>query len=177
MNGRRYIPFVMISIILGSFIALSGCISPQDFVPEPGPGPLATISPASTTLPGVPEGERGTDLLPVTGSRAPQYYVKTPYGYLLTSPTTGVRFSIIEIKDDVDATGQRVITGKLKNDENYRIDYVSINFNLYNSNGNLIGNTYASVHSLGPGKTWKFTTNPFTYRDYQYYEMAGIFTA
>ncbi|HOT03524.1 MAG TPA: FxLYD domain-containing protein [Methanolinea sp.] len=103
--------------------------------------------------------------------------IKTPYGYLITTPTTGVRLSVIEIKDDVDATGQRIIIGKIKNDESYRIDHITVNFNLYNSNGNLLGNTYASVNSLGPGKVWRFSTQPFAYRDYQYYEMSGIFTA
>ncbi|MCU0631886.1 MAG: FxLYD domain-containing protein [Methanolinea sp.] len=158
-------------------ITLSGCISPQDLVAEPGGSTSGTVTPTSTSSPREPAETGATDMVPVPVSGTSQFFVKTPYGYLLTSPTTGIRLSIVEIKDEVDATGQRFISGKIKNDENFRINHITVNFNLYNPNGNLIGNAHASVNSLGPGKVWKFSTNSFSYKDYNYYEMAGIFTA
>ncbi|OPX68820.1 MAG: hypothetical protein A4E37_00836 [Methanoregulaceae archaeon PtaB.Bin056] len=171
------ISWMMVLAVFACLIALSGCISPQEFMAEPGPSPEGTVSPVVTTTPGTPTEGGGIDLLPDAGRGVPQYIIKTPYGYLITTPTSGVRVSVIEIRDDLDATGQRIISGRIKNDENYRIDHITVNFNLYNSNGHLIGNTFASVNSLGPGKVWKFSTQPFSYRDYQYYEMSGIFTA
>ncbi len=177
MKTGRVTSRIMTLAVLASLLALSGCISPQDFIAEPGPGPVGAISPAATPTPGTSIEGGGIDLLPDAGRGVPQYVIKTPYGYLITTPTSGVRFSVIEIKDDLDATGQRIISGRIKNDENYRIDHITVNFNLYNSNGNLLGNAYASVNSLGPGKVWRFSTQPFAYRDYQYYEMSGIFTA
>ncbi|OPX68151.1 MAG: hypothetical protein A4E36_01418 [Methanoregulaceae archaeon PtaB.Bin009] len=177
MKVWRNIHWLMLFVAMAVLLSFSGCISPQDFVAEPGPGPTGTLTPATTPTAGIPTEEGGIGVLPVVRGGTSQYFVKMPYGYMVTSPTTGVRLSVIEIKDDLDATGQRVISGKIKNDENYRIDHITVYFNLYNSNGNLIGNAYASVNSLGPGKVWRFTTNPFAYKDYQYYEMAGTFTA
>jgi len=177
MRSGRGVSWMMVLAVFAGMLALSGCISPQDIILEPGPGPVETVSPGATPTPGTSIQGGGIDLPIDAGRGVPQYIIKTPYGYLITTPTTGVRLSVIEIRDDVDATGQRIISGRIKNDESSRIDHITVNFNLYNSNGNLLGNTYASVNSLGPGKVWRFSTQPFAYRDYQYYEMSGIFTA
>ncbi len=162
-----------------ALVALSGCISPEDMLAGPGGVTEGTVTPTPTgmTLPGE-SGETGVMKSDITQVQdTTQYYLRTPYGYVLTTPRTGVRLAIIEIKEETDADGRRYLAGSIKNEENTRLSHITVNFNLFNSNGNLVGNTYASVNSLGPGKVWKFTTSSFPSKDYQYYEMAEIFIA
>jgi len=164
--------------ILLALVALSGCISPENLMMEPGKGSGGTPVPTSdsATHPGEIQGTGEIITEAPISQGAQQYYVKTPYGYILTTPRTGVRLAIIEIKEDVDASGQEYLTGKVRNEENFRINHITLNFNLFNSNGNLIGNAYASVNALDPGKVWMFTTNSFPAKDYHYYQMAEAFT-
>jgi len=108
---------------------------------------------------------------------APQHLVATPYGYVLTHPASNTRISVIEIEEGTDETGQKYLTGRVKNDNSEEIDHITLQFNLYNIDGYLIGNTYASANSLGSQKTWKFTTQPFPSRDYHHYELTKIFIA
>jgi len=178
MNGGLGSFRILVLVVLLALVALSGCISPEDLLTEPGGGVqgTATPTPDGTSIPGEP-GETGA----ISGDSSqkqvtPQYYLKTPYGYILTNPRTGVRLAIIEIKEEVDVAGQKYLTGRIKNEENFRINHITVNFNLFNSNGYIVGNAYASVNSLGPGKVWKFSTNSFPSKDYHYYEMAEVFT-
>ncbi len=168
-------------VILGVVFALvvfSGCISPESLMMEPGQGPGGTPTPTpdGALISGEGEGTGGIITETSISPGTPQYYVKTPYGYLLTTPRAGVRLAIIEIKEETDASGQIYLTGRVRNEENFRISHITLNFNLFNSNGNLVGNAYASVNSLDPGKVWMFTTNSFPAKDYHYYQMGDAFT-
>ncbi len=177
--NKNYSGAGMITLgILLALVALSGCISPENLMMEPGKGSGGTPVPTSdsATHPGEIQGTGEIITEAPISQGAPQYYVKTPYGYILTTPRTGVRLAIIEIKEDVDASGQKYLTGKVRNEENFRINHITLNFNLFNSNGNLIGNAHASVNALDPGKVWMFTTNSFPAKDYHYYQMAEAFT-
>ncbi len=44
-------------------------------------------------------------------------------------------------------------------------------FNLYDANGNHIGNVYTKTDYLGGGKVWKFRTNSFKLNNYQFFEV------
>lgn len=178
MDKRYSGAWIVLLGLLLALIAFSGCISPENLMMEPGKGPAGTPTPTpdGTVLSGEVEGAGEIIIDTASGQGTPQYYVKTPYGYLLTTPRTGVRLAIIEIKEEVDASGQEYLTGKIRNEENFRINHITLNFNLFNSNGNLIGNAYASVNSLDPGKVWMFTTNSFPSKDYHYYQMGDAFT-
>lgn len=168
---------VAVLVVLLAMAAIPGCVSPESMLPAPGEGDHATATPtpAGTHGAGGVEGAGGvaSDISQRQGT--PQYYVRTPYGYVLATPRTGSKLAIIEIKEVADASGQEYLTGRIKNDENYRIDHITLNFNLYNSKGNLIGNAYASVNFLDPGKVWMFATNSFPSKDYHYYELKEAF--
>lgn len=178
MHGKYGIAGMLALAVMLALLALSGCISPEDILSVPGGGTEGTATPTPTgaALQGE-SGETGVIQSDITLAKdTTQYFLETPYGYIRTIPRTGVRLAIIEIKEEVDETGQKYLTGRIKNEENTRLNHVTVNFNLFNSNGNLVGNAHASVNSLNPGKVWMFTTNSFPSRNYQYYEMAEVFT-
>ncbi len=60
-----------------------------------------------------------------------------------------------------------VISGYATNISDYDMEYVSINFNVMDANGNLLGTANAYTDNLKEGKTWKFKA---TYYDYDYNE-------
>ncbi|MEM2124210.1 MAG: FxLYD domain-containing protein [Methanolinea sp.] len=164
-------------LLLFAAAALSGCISARDLVPEPPPPgiplPVPTTPPQADSGRTVPLVETGYG----SGEEAPRHLVATPYGYVLTRPSPRTRISIIEVREETVGDGEKILAGKIKNDEPATIGHITVQFNLYNANGQLVGNTYASVNSLAPQKTWKFATQPFPARDYHHYELAEIFTA
>ena len=55
-------------------------------------------------------------------------------------------------KDSYSAT----ITGTLTNTSSQDKSYVQVSYNLYDKDGNLIGNAYANANSLKAGANWKF---------------------
>lgn len=55
-------------------------------------------------------------------------------------------------KDTYSAT----ITGTVTNTTDRDKDYVQVSYNLYDKDGNLIGNAYANANTLKAGASWKF---------------------
>ena len=49
-----------------------------------------------------------------------------------------------------------VITGVAKNPTKRKYSYASIQFSLYDANGNNLGTALASINNLGGGETWNF---------------------
>ncbi|HUU74825.1 MAG TPA: FxLYD domain-containing protein [Methanoregulaceae archaeon] len=170
---------VMITGILVLLVAilaiLGGCIDMQEL--EEGIFPTATPTSGQQVL-----EPSGTQVMYVGGDTPSEAgpstkgYVKTPFGYNSYESQSTPRITLIEAKAETDDSGRKYITGKIKNEAPQRIDHITIVFNLYNSNGNLLGNAYASVDYLGSGKIWKFTTNTFESKEYQFFEMAEIFS-
>jgi hypothetical protein len=76
----------------------------------------------------------------------------------------------------IDEQGRQVISGKIKNTGAQRIDHIVVTFNLYNRNGEVIGNTYARLDYLLPGKVWRFQSDPITVAGFSSFEIADIFT-
>lgn len=181
MGNRTGMPgietFAVTALVLFAAAAFSGCISARDLVFETTPPSIP--SPAPTTPPQADSG-RPVPLVDTgygSGTEIPRHLVATPYGYVLTRPAPRTRISIIEVREEMVGDGQKILAGKIKNDEPATIGHITVQFNLYNANGQLVGNTYASVNSLAPQKTWKFATQPFPARDFHHYELAEIFTA
>lgn len=177
----RTVSLVFLIALLCALIALSGCISPED-IQGATIGPSATASPTQGVTGGpAAEGQSTGETTqesvvpiatPVSG------YVETPYGYVSFSGTkTTPRLTVQDIKAETNDLGEKYITGRIKNEGNSRIDHITLTVNLYNSNGNLLGNAVSSAHFLGPGKVWRFTTGTFPSREYSFFEVAEIFVA
>lgn len=57
-----------------------------------------------------------------------------------------------------------LITGSITNVTDRSFQYVTVEFNLYDDSGMLVGNAIAAASNLGPGETFKYkadTTTPF----------------
>jgi len=165
---------ICIFIILTFLITtIAGCVSMEEFergVSPPTPTPVqqesepAEIPMETTTSEIAPSGQ------PVTGG-----YVKKPFGYLWFEDRISPPVTIIEVKAETDNSGQKYIAGRIRNEGTERIGHLTVVYNLYDANGNVLGNACASIDYLGAGKTWKFSTDPFEQGDYQFFELAEIF--
>lgn len=66
-----------------------------------------------------------------------------------------VDFTVSDEKLNKD-TYSATITGTVTNTTDQDKDYVQISYNLYDKDGNLIGNAYDNANSLKAGSSWKF---------------------
>ena len=53
------------------------------------------------------------------------------------------------------------ISGTVKNRSGVNCETAYIEFNLYDSHENLVGNTFDTISNLGPGQMWKFRAPVF----------------
>lgn len=69
------------------------------------------------------------------------------------------------------------LSGILRNKSNYSYSYVSIEFSLYDADGNNLGTALASVNNIGPGETWRFTATLLSYPSTEpvSYKVANIY--
>ena len=102
-------------------------------------------------------------------------YLKRPYGYIQSSQKSQGNLSIIKTSIERYSKSKAVIKGEIKNLDEKTIDLVVVTFNLYNADGNQIGNAYASIDYLGPKGTWKFMTDPIERSDFQFEKYASIY--
>ena len=175
-RGREStIPKLCIFIILAfMFTFFAGCVSMEEFEKE-------IISPATPTpVQGVTEPaespiEIAASETSPSSQPAPGGYVQKPYGYLRFEDRISPPVTVIEMKAETDDSGNRYITGRIKNEGTQRIDHLTVVFNLYDANGNMLGNAYSSIDYLGAGKIWKFNTDSFKFKDYVFFELAEIF--
>lgn len=54
------------------------------------------------------------------------------------------------------------ITGEMKNTSSEDIDYVSVTFTLFDSEGNVIGSAYDNLNNLKSGQVWKYSATGMT---------------
>jgi hypothetical protein len=101
--------------------------------------------------------------------------LKRPYGYVQSTQESQANLSIIKTNIERNSDGKAVIKGEIKNLDDKVIDLVVITFNLYNADGNQIGNAYASIDYLSPKTTWKFITDPIERPDFQFEKYASIY--
>lgn len=173
-KGRSFLPKICIFFIL-AFIAttFAGCVSMEDLergTPQPTPTPGQQQSEPAESGVEVRTSEIVTSDLPVAGG-----YVEKPFGYLWFEERKIPSVVVIDVKADSDISGRKYITGRIRNEGKERIDHLSVVYNVLDANGNVLRNACASIDYLGAGKTWKFSTDPFEAKDYQYFELAEIF--
>ena len=102
--------------------------------------------------------------------------VQRPYGYILTKRYNDVDLSLHSSALDTSGVEGAVIRGTVHNKNLEEIGVVVIVFNLFDANGNQIGNAYASVDFLSPRTNWRFVTDPILHPDLQFYRFAYFFT-
>jgi hypothetical protein len=149
---------------VGPFEPVNPTVTPGDQVTT-GPTPRVTASPEQTAA--QPLRNTQTDL-PAAG------YIERSYGYVPYSPPPEYRLTMIESNSRIDATGHVIIYGKVKNEGPGYLSYLQMNFNLFDSSGNLLGNAHAHVEYFGSGKTWSFESAPEPGTNFQYFEIASI---
>ncbi len=182
-RGRRP-DFLGSLVILGLallFLSLSGCSSLDYSLVPPATPTQTPVGPTLTQVSGpvqTPVELQATAQATVP-SQASQVrgkaYIQRPYGFIEYQ----IRPSDIAIEEthiEQDASGNRFIAGTAKNKAQDRVDFVQVTFNIYNSAGMQIGNSVASVYYLRGGYEWKFRSIPALPGDYQYNEIAEVFT-
>jgi hypothetical protein len=161
----------LIAILILISVFSAGCFEEWPVSPVSVQTTPATAPPTPTVLPG--EIIPGSPVAPVIS----QGYIQRPYGY---TPYTIDMSQVVSIQDRgqimTDEQGRQVISGKIKNTGAQRIDHIVVTFNLYNRNGEVIGNTYARLDYLLPGKVWRFQSDPITVAGFSSFEIADIFT-
>ncbi len=163
-------------ILVVSLVFSSGCLNYE--IPA-GPSGPEEITPVVTAAPTAAAGEllqQGTTKGETEILFESQGYIQRPWGYAAAERDPSHTLSVLESRVESDDEGGQYITGRLKNDQNTRIEYAVVTFNLYDANGNHIGNVYTKTDYLGGGKVWKFRTNSFKLNNYQFFEVADIFT-
>ncbi len=102
-------------------------------------------------------------------------YVQRPYGYIKSTQTNQANLSIVKTEIERYSKSKAVIKGELRNLDDKTIDLVVLTFNLYNADGDQIGNAYASIDYLPPKATWKFVTDPIERSDFQFEQYGSIY--
>ncbi len=103
-------------------------------------------------------------------------YVSRPFGYLECTEDSTVNLSIKKTYIDRVAKDKAYIKGEIRNLDDKTIDIIVITFNLFNADGDQIGNAYATIDYLEPKKTWKFSTEPITRSDFKFERFGSVFT-
>jgi hypothetical protein len=169
----RYGPFItlfVMMLLIFLSVLCAGCFEEGPVAAPQNQSVPAAATAVPTVTSGLPSGPLETPL-PGLG------YIRRPYGYSAFQNRVAQPVSVQDNGQiGIDQSGHQVITGKIKNIGAARIDSLVITINIYNANGEVIGNTYASVDYLSPGVVWKFRSSPFDYPDYQYHEISEIFT-
>ncbi|MDD1723874.1 MAG: FxLYD domain-containing protein, partial [Methanospirillum sp.] len=88
------------------------------------------------------------------------FYVKRPFGYVECTEVGEATLSIIKTYVDRVSRDKAYIRGEIKNLDDKTIDVIILTFNLFNADGDQIGNAYVSLDYFGPKKTWEFSTEP-----------------
>lgn len=88
------------------------------------------------------------------GNFATEYLLKKDNE--LDTPTPTYALSIENHSFCTSRYGTRAICGTVLNNSANTYSLVSLDINLYNESGALIGNTYDSIRDLDAGRQWKF---------------------
>lgn len=73
-----------------------------------------------------------------------------------------------------DAVGWIHITGQVKNNSGKMLNYVSIQFSLYDINDNVVGTAMDNISNLGDGETWKFEAMAYVNGEVSSYVMTDL---
>ena len=103
-------------------------------------------------------------------------YVSRPFGYMECMENDQVNLTIVRTYIDRVSKDKAYIRGEIRNQDDKTIDLIVITFNLFNANGEQIGNAYASIDYLEPKRTWKFSTEPILGSEFRFERFGSIFT-
>jgi len=164
---------LLVLVLLGGLLC-AGCVGPFEPVSPPEtPGVQATLE----STPRVTASPEQTAVQPLRNTQADlptSGYIERSYGYVPYSPPPEYRLTMIESNSRLDATGHVIIYGKVKNEGPGYLSYLQMNFNLFDSSGNLLGNAHAHVEYFGSGEIWRFESDPEPGTNFQYFEIASI---
>jgi hypothetical protein len=145
-----------------------GALSTAQGTPAPG---IITTQPMYQSIP-----QAAQTNAPQNIPSLPSAYIRRPYGYQQYSVSGTYLITPVESHVETDQSGNQVIVGRVKNEGSTTVDLVVVTLNLYDANGFLIGNRYASADFLKPGRTFKYTTSPITETGFVNFEVADIFS-
>lgn len=164
----------LLVLLVAGVLLSAGCIGPfEPAGPQESPGDLLTTGPT----PGVTVSPEQTAVQPLrnTPTDLPAAgYIERSYGYVPYSPPPEYRLTMIESNSKRDASGDVIIYGRVKNEGPGSLAYLHMTFNLFDSNGNLVGNAYVKVEHFESGKIWWFESDPVSVPNYQYFEISSI---
>ena len=164
---------LMILVIL-AYLLFAGCVGPfETGGPSEIPGQTGTIGPTPSQT--VSTEQTASQPLRNTPTELPASgYIERSYGYVPYSTPPEYRLTMIESNSKKDASGTIIIYGRMKNEGPGSLSYLQITFNLFDSNGNLLGNAHAQVEYFGSGQTWHFQSDPVPATNFQYFKIAGV---
>ena len=93
-----------------------------------------------------------------------------------TSKPTVKNLELITINKCRLDYGARGICGTIKNNSSHTYRYAEISINLYDYNGNLIGNTLSNINNFKPNRYWKFQAPVIEYNatSFEVEEISGF---
>lgn len=173
MHTKRVLLYLLVSFLLiASGTVLSAVLAESNLaVPVPG-GPTEGVT-LFSLLGNVPSSK---EILVREIPIGTKCLVKRPYGFVETYADNHNNISVTSSEIERDRDGTTYVSGKIRNLDNERIDFIVVTFALYDSEGNQIGNTYANLDYLEPKGTWHFRSDPITLKDYAFYRFASVFT-
>ena len=164
------IKFFFLFLAVMVFVSSSGCLEPYPTAPQqPTPsaegGNRTEILPTETPLPSE------TRTLASAGESG---YIARSFGLVPYGPDPDYHVTYIDSAAKKDKDGSTYIQGRIKNEGPANLKYLHVTFYLYDANGNVLGNVYATVEYLKSGMIWHYTTNSFPTEYYQYHQVAGL---
>ena len=66
------------------------------------------------------------------------------------------KLKLVESHKCISDFGTKAICGTVKNESNHLYTYAEISFNLYDTDGNLVGSTLTNINNIDAGTIWKF---------------------
>jgi hypothetical protein len=162
-----YLIIICLILTILSLPAVSDTISEQLPVLVNGNAPLQVSDPAEY---------QSLESILDTNRDGMKYYVARPFGYQECTGDSDANLSIIKTYIDWVSGDEAYIRGEIKNLDDKTIDLIVITFNLFDANGDQIGNAYASIDYLEPKKTWKFSTEPIIKPAFKFERYGSIFT-
>ncbi|PWR74075.1 FxLYD domain-containing protein [Methanospirillum lacunae] len=171
MNGHLLPVILSITAICGIAILLFSAVT-ADYIPLPSFG-----IPPQNSVPVFDAAQYQTQTSVEKEDVTPgmTMYVQRPYGYIKSTQASQVNLSIIKTDIERISKSTSVIKGEIKNLDEKTIDLIVITFNLYNADGDQIGNAYTSIDYLAPKSTWKFVTDPIERSDFQFEQYGSIY--
>jgi len=173
MHAKRVLSYllVLITVAAAGIVFLTGFAVSDMYAPvQEGPCQGVTLF---SLVDGVPST---SEILMREVPVGTKCLVKRPYGYVEAYPDDHNNISVIASALGRGSDGMAYVTGKIRNLDNERIDCIVVTFTLFDSQGNQVGNAYATLDYLEAQGTWLFKTDPVPIEDVAFNRFASVFT-